>query len=80
MAIRAYMEGSNILLGCAINNHYFNQYFNISNNNHTTILANNISDIIDYHIVLDYNSSVQWNSIYSPRSNRFYINHDHDNI
>ncbi len=67
-----------MLLGCAMNEYYYNKYFNDSENK--AELSSGFTNITDYHLVLDFDTRERWSQLKSKRSNRFYLNYDIDNV
>ena len=72
MALRAYQEGIDILLGCSLDRKAFEELFD-SKVKLVSPVEENMTDI---HLVLDFFEGEKWGSLTCPRSNRFYLNHD----
>ncbi|KAL4494069.1 hypothetical protein ABPG72_016025 [Tetrahymena utriculariae] len=74
MAARAFKEGTKVILGHAMNKKFYKEIFQ-----EKAILVEELSEIKDIHLVLDYYKDETWGGKATPRSNRMYLNHDIEN-
>lgn len=72
MALRAFQEGVEVLLGCSLDEKSFKDLFG-SKVKLVSPVEKNMTDI---HLVLDFFKGEKWGNLTCPRSNRFYLNHD----
>ena len=71
MALRAYQEGCTVLLGGALDDHFYAKLFN--RDIEVSMLMDSIGD---KHICFDYYDDQTWGAVTPSRSNRFYFNRD----
>lgn len=72
MAISAFNEGPEILLGCQMTSAYSRKYFQDSAN--VDLLK--VDELSDIHIIFEYTTDHTWGKLRTNRSNRFYLNRD----
>lgn len=74
MSVRGIKEGGRVILAHAMNEKYYNEIFG-----NKGVLVDELKEISDIHLVLDFKRDAQFGEKSSPRSNRVYLNHDLDN-
>lgn len=72
MALRAYQEKVEVLLGCSLDKYFYENLFGAK----VKLVSPVEENMTDIHLVLDFFEGEKWGDLVSPRSNRFYLNHD----
>lgn len=72
MALRAFQEGVEVLLGCSLDEKSYEELFS----KQVKLVSPVMKNMTDVHLVLDFFEGEKWGNLTCPRSNRFYLNHD----